>query len=157
MGKAATYFQPKGAAAPVSGQIYPYWAGLLTDGVAVGLVAASGAQTLSVNFADVPGLGSGIWNWIEYYTGKTGSGTSVSFSLSSHDMAILKVTKPGGSTSSTSSSATPSPTTETSTRTTTATAPGTTQTHYGQCGGTGWTGPTVVCPSRPGESGGFVS
>ena len=139
MGKAATYFQPKGAAAPVSGQIYPYWAGLLTDGVAVGLVAASGAQTLSINFADVPGLGSGIWNWVEYYTGKTGTGTSVSFTLESHDMAILKVTKASGSTSSTSS------------RTTTATAPGTTQAHYGQCGGTGWTGPTVVCPSRLSE------
>ncbi len=152
MGKAATYFQPKGAAAPIPGQIYPYWAGPLTDGVAVGLVAASGAQTLSVDFADVPGLGSGTMNWVEYYTGKTGSGTSVSFSLASHDMAILKVTKPGGLTSSTPSSAA-----ATSTRTTTATAPGTTQTQYGQCGGTGWTGPVVVCPfRRPGKRS-FVS
>jgi hypothetical protein len=57
-------------------------------------------------------------------------------------MAILKVTKPGGGSttppSSTSTSTSP-------TRTTT-TAPGATQTHYGQCGGNGWTGPTVVCP-----------
>ncbi|KAK3902318.1 hypothetical protein C8A05DRAFT_34003 [Staphylotrichum tortipilum] len=67
LGKAATYFQSRGVAAPVSGQIYPYWAaGPLTNGVAVGLVAASGAQTLSVNFADVPDLGAGTWNWAEY-------------------------------------------------------------------------------------------
>ncbi len=147
MGKAATYFQPKGAAAPVSGQIYPYWAGPLSDGVALGLVAANGAQTLSVNFADVPGLGSGTWNWVEYYTGKTGTGTSVSFALESHDMAILKVT--------TASSSTPSSTSRTSSTTTT-TAPAATQTQYGQCGGIGWTGPTVVCLSRVCE-GGFVS
>ena len=115
----------------MSGQIYPYWAGPLTDGVAVGLVAADGARTLSVNFADVPGLGSGTWNWVEYYTGKTGSGTSVSFSLSSHDMAVLKVTKPSGNATAV-------------THTTTATAPLAEQTLYGQCGGTGWTGPTVV-------------
>ncbi|KAK3897854.1 glycoside hydrolase superfamily [Staphylotrichum tortipilum] len=138
LGKAATYFQPRGAAAPVSGQIYPYWAGPLTNGVAVGLVAASGAQTLSVNFADVPGLGAGTWNWVEYYTGKTGTGTSVSFALASHDMAILKVTNAtSGSTSSASS------TTLLSSSTTTTTAPRTTQTHYGQCGGIGWTGPTA--------------
>jgi hypothetical protein len=50
-----------------------------------------------------------------------------------------------GTTTSSSSSSTTTTTTTTSstTTTTTTTAPGPTQTHYGQCGGTGWTGPTV--------------
>lgn len=91
LGKAATTFRPPGAPAPVSNQIYPYWAGPLSDGVVIGLVAASGATTLSVNFKDVPGLGSGNYTWKELYTGKTGAGTSVSFSLGLHDMAVVKV------------------------------------------------------------------
>ncbi|KAK3318968.1 alpha-galactosidase [Apodospora peruviana] len=91
---AATTFRPSGAAAPVSGQIYPYWAGPLSDGsVVLGLVTANGATTLSVNFADVPGLGAGTFSWTELFSGKTGSGTSVSASLSSHDMAMYKVSK----------------------------------------------------------------
>jgi alpha-galactosidase len=94
LGKAATYFRPSGAAAPVNGQLYPYWAGPLSDGVVVGLVAANGAATLTVNFKDVPGLGgTGSYNWTEMYTGKSGSGTSASFNLASHDMAVIKVTK----------------------------------------------------------------
>jgi alpha-galactosidase len=94
LGKAATYFRPSGAAAPVNGQLYPYWAGPLSDGVVVGLVAANGAATLTVNFKDVPGLGgTGPYNWTEMYTGKSGSGTSASFNLASHDMAVIKVTK----------------------------------------------------------------
>jgi alpha-galactosidase len=56
-------------------------------------VAANGAATLSVNFSDVPGLGSGTFSWTELYSGRTGNGTSVSASLSSHDMAIFKVVK----------------------------------------------------------------
>ncbi|RYP40343.1 hypothetical protein DL767_001755 [Monosporascus sp. MG133] len=91
LGKAAGYFRPSGAPAPVRGQLYPYWAGALSDGVVIGLVAASGPQTLSVNFRDVPGLGSGTYSWTELWTGKTGSGSSVSFSLASHDMAVVKV------------------------------------------------------------------
>lgn len=93
LGKAATTFRPTGASAPVSGQLYPYWAGPLSDGVVVGLVAATGAQTLSVNFADVPGLGAGNFSWTELYSGRTGSGTSISASLAEHDMAIFKVAK----------------------------------------------------------------
>jgi alpha-galactosidase len=57
------------------------------------LVAATGAATLSVNFKDVPGLGSESYSWKELFTGKTGTGTTVSFSLSSHDMAVVKVMK----------------------------------------------------------------
>lgn len=91
LGKAATTFRPPGAPAPVNNQIYPYWAGPLSDGVVIGLVAASGAATLSVNFKDVPGLGSGSYSWKELYTNKSGTGTSISFSLSSHDMAVVKV------------------------------------------------------------------
>jgi alpha-galactosidase len=77
----------------VNGKLYPYWAGALSDGVVIGLVAADGAATLSANFSDVPGLGAGTWNWTEVFTGATGSGTSVSAQLGSHDMRIYKVTK----------------------------------------------------------------
>lgn len=92
LGKAAGYFRPSGAGSPVNGQLYPYWAGPLSDGVVIGLVAASGAATLTVNFKDVPGLGgTGAYNWTELWTGKTGSGTSASFQLQSHDMAVVKV------------------------------------------------------------------
>jgi alpha-galactosidase len=93
--KAATIFQPPGAAAPVSGQLYPYWTGFLSDGVVIGLVAANGAATLSVNFKDVPGLGAKSYTWKELYTGKTGTGTRVSFNLGSHDMAVVKVKNSG--------------------------------------------------------------
>lgn len=147
LGKAATYFRPSGAAAPVSGQLYPYWAGPLSDGVAIGLVAANGAATLTANFADVPGLGSGSYAWTEFYSGQTGVGSSVSATLQSHDMAVFKVTKSGGSSTmgqSTTSKTPPS-------TTTTATGPG--QTHWGQCGGIGWTGvmtcqPPYVCTAQ---------
>ncbi|RDL30464.1 Alpha-galactosidase [Venustampulla echinocandica] len=93
LGKAATTFRPSGAASPVSGQLYPYWAGPLSDGVVVGLVAPDGAQTLSVNFADVPGLGAGTFAWTELYSGHTGSGISVSANLNAHDMAVFKVVR----------------------------------------------------------------
>ncbi|KAK3945714.1 glycoside hydrolase superfamily [Diplogelasinospora grovesii] len=127
LGKAATYFRPKGAPAPVSGQLYPYWAGPLSDGVVIGLVAANVSQTLSVSFSDVPGLGAGTFNWVEYYyTGRSGSGTSVSFSLGSHDMAVVKVTNP--------SATVPAPT---------AAPTSATAAHYGQCGGISWTGATA--------------
>jgi len=93
LGKAASNFVPKGASPPTAGNLYPYWAGPLSDGVALGLVASNGAGTLSVNFADVPGLGAGNFNWVEYYSGKSGTGSSVSVSLGDHDMAVYKVTK----------------------------------------------------------------
>lgn len=96
LGKAATYFQPPGKPAPVSGQLYPYWAGPLSDGVVVGLTNAmgTGRQTLAVDFKDVPGLGAGTWSWTEMYSGRTGSGTGVSFDLERYDMAVFKVVKP---------------------------------------------------------------
>lgn len=83
---------PSGQSQPASGQLYPYWAGPLSDGVVVGIVAANGAGTFNVNFKDVPGLGSGTYKWQEMYSGKTGTGTSVSVTLASHDMAVYKVT-----------------------------------------------------------------
>jgi alpha-galactosidase len=76
----------------VDGQIYTYWAGPLTDGVALGLTSVGGASTVSVNFADVPGLGEGSWSWEEMYSGQTGTSESVSFDLAEDDMAVLKVT-----------------------------------------------------------------
>ncbi|CAI6337624.1 unnamed protein product [Periconia digitata] len=93
LGKAATTFTPSGAAGPVTGQLYPYWAGELSDGVVVALVAPNGAQTYSVNFSDVPGLGEGSFEWTELYSGRTGSGSSVSADLEQHGIAIFKVTK----------------------------------------------------------------
>jgi len=93
LGKAATTFRPPGAAAPVNGKIYPYWAGPLSDGVVVGLCAGTSAGTYSVNFKDVPGLGAGSYAWKEMYTGQSGNGTSVSFNIDLHDMRVVKVTK----------------------------------------------------------------
>ncbi|KFZ04060.1 hypothetical protein V502_10442 [Pseudogymnoascus sp. VKM F-4520 (FW-2644)] len=139
LGKAATTFRPSGAASPVSGQLYPYWAGALSDGVVVALVAPDGAQTLSVNFSDVPGLGSGTFSWTELYSGHTGSGVSVSANLGAHDIAIFKVVHGGSQTSV--------PTTTVPT-TTVPTTPGSTSTGkpcgaiWTQCGGQGWTGVT---------------
>jgi alpha-galactosidase len=92
LGQAATPFQPAGAAAPNSRQLSPYWAGMLSDGVVIGLVAVNGAATLSVNLSDVPGLGPGSWKWTEVYSGTSGTGASVSATLGSHDMAVYKVT-----------------------------------------------------------------
>ena len=83
----------KGVAGPGSG-LYQHWAGPLSDGVVIGLIASNGAQNFQVNFADVPGSGSGTYSNQELYSGKTGSGTSVSILLQSHDMAVDKVTKP---------------------------------------------------------------
>jgi len=96
LGKAATTFRPPGAAAPQNGKIYPYWAGPLSDGVVVGLCAGTAAGTYSVNFKDVPGLGNGTYAWKEMYTGQSGSGTSVSFDISLHDMRVVKVTTSAG-------------------------------------------------------------
>jgi alpha-galactosidase len=93
LGKPATTFRPSGASAPSASKLYPYWAGPLSDGVVVGLVAADNAATLTANFADVPGLGSGTYNWTEAFSGKTGSGTSVSANLGLHDMAVFRVKK----------------------------------------------------------------
>jgi len=65
----------------------------LSDGVVIGIVAVSSASTYSVKFSDVPGLGQGTFNWTEFYSGQKGSGTSVSFTLGLHDMAVIKVVK----------------------------------------------------------------
>jgi alpha-galactosidase len=93
LGIPAQPFVPPGQPQPVNGQIYPYWAGPLSDGVVIGLSAANGAGTFNVNFANVPGLGSGNFSWKEMYSGRTGQGSSVSFSLGQHDFAVIKVTK----------------------------------------------------------------
>ena len=152
----ATIFQPTGASAPVSGTLYPYWSGELSDGYVIGLVATSGAETLTVNFSDVPGLGAGTYSWKEAYTGATGSGTSVSATLVEHDMAVFKVSKSGNVKSSTSTSSTSTISSAvTSTKTTTTTTGSTTGTSttssatatgtgiiskWGQCAGENWTG-----------------
>lgn len=135
LGKPATYFQPSGASAPQSGSLYQYWAGPLSDGVVIGLVASNGAATLSVNFADVPNLGSGTYSWKECYSGTTGTGSSVSATLGSHDMAIYHVYKSGGVPSTTTTT-----TTAPATTTTSSSSGGGTLPKYSQCAGTGWTG-----------------
>ncbi|KAK2761371.1 hypothetical protein FQN54_001893 [Arachnomyces sp. PD_36] len=92
LGIAAAYFQPPDAPAPVYGELYPYWAGELSDGVVVAFAAASGGATYSVNFADVPGLEGGSYNWTELYSGEEGSGESLSFDVAQDDIAVFKVT-----------------------------------------------------------------
>lgn len=115
----------------------------------IGIVAVNGAATMTVNFSDVPGLGAGTYSWKECYTGTTGTGSSVSATLVAHDMAIFKVSKSGGTTSTssvktTSTSATSSSKTQTSTATTSSAAAtssaGGTLGQYAQCGGVTWTG-----------------
>lgn len=59
----------------------------------VGLVNPNGATAIVVDFADVPGLGAGPWDWAEFYTGMSGTGSSVSMTLDTHDMAVIKVSK----------------------------------------------------------------
>lgn len=164
LGIAATYFTPSGQSAPVSNALYPYWSGQISTGYVIGLVASNGAATLSVNFSDVPGLGAGTYSWKECYTGTTGTGTSVSATLVAHDMAIFKVSKPGGSVSTTSVKSTSTSSTKTSststlkitststlkaastttssttTSSTTATSTGGTIAEWGQCAGENWTG-----------------
>lgn len=95
LGKAATIFRPPGAAAPVRGKIYPYWAGELSDGVVIGLVAGTSAGRYGVDFKDVPGLGGAgkTYSWREMYTGQTGNSTNVSFDIGLHDIRVVKVTK----------------------------------------------------------------
>lgn len=95
LGKAATTFRPPGSPAPVSGKIYPYWAGPLSDGVVIGLCAGTAAGKYSVNFRDVPGLDQGDYTWEEMYTGQTGRGSSISFDIALHDMRVVKVTTAG--------------------------------------------------------------
>ena len=92
LGIAAGIFQPPNAPGPVRGEIYPYWAGPLSDGVVIGLVSANRAGTLSVNFADVPGLEGGSYSWKELYTGEEGTSESISFNVAENDIAIVKVT-----------------------------------------------------------------
>ncbi|KAM7213637.1 family 27 putative glycoside hydrolase [Rhypophila decipiens] len=93
LGKPASIFRPPGAAAPVKGKIYPYWAGPLVDGVVIGLAAGTAAGRFGVDFKDVPGLQGGrSYVWKEMYTGQTGNGTSVSFDIGLHDMRVVKVT-----------------------------------------------------------------
>ncbi|KFZ21639.1 hypothetical protein V502_02918 [Pseudogymnoascus sp. VKM F-4520 (FW-2644)] len=89
---AAGIFQPPGAPSPVNGQIYPYWAGPLSDGVVVAFAAANGGGTFSVSFADVPNLGAGSYKWKELYSGEEGSGELVTFVVEQDSIAIFKVT-----------------------------------------------------------------
>jgi alpha-galactosidase len=54
--KAAGYFEAPGAPAPINTQLYPYWAGQLSDGVVIGLLGNTGSKTFNFSFKDVPGL-----------------------------------------------------------------------------------------------------
>lgn len=89
---AASIFQPPDAPEPVSGVIYPYWAGQLSDGVVLAFAAATEGGTFSVDFADVPGLEAGSYSWKEAYSGEEGSGESISFDVEDDDIAVFKVT-----------------------------------------------------------------
>lgn len=137
--------------------MYQYWAGPLSDGFVIALIAVNEAQNLNVSFADVPGLGAGTYSWTELYTGTQGSGTGVSANLEEHDIAVFKVLGGGGGVTSTSKSSTVAVPTKTSSigatstttphttvasSTATATPTGTVA-EWGQCGGIGYVGPTV--------------
>jgi alpha-galactosidase len=82
---------PFNSSSGTNGQLATFWAGTLSDGVVVGLVNSNDATTITVNFADVPGLGEGTWTWAEFYTGASGSSSSASIALDTHDMAVIKV------------------------------------------------------------------
>lgn len=99
-----------------------------------------------MNFSDVPGLGSGSFSWTELYSGRTGSGTSVSATLGSHDIAVFKVIKSG-----TTTTAGPQTTTRTTTavQATTTSNGGQCAAMWGQCGGSGWTVCRAYCPIFP--------
>lgn len=92
LGIAAGIFQPSNAPAPVAGEIYPYWAGPLSDGVVLAFAGASGGGTFSVNLVDVPGLEGGAYSWKELYSGEEGSGESITFEVADDDIAIFKIT-----------------------------------------------------------------
>lgn len=88
LGTAAAPFE---SSTGTNGQLATFWAGPLSDGVVIGLVNPNDATTLTVNFPEVPGLGMGSWSWVEFYSGTSGTGSSASLSLDTHDMAVIKV------------------------------------------------------------------
>jgi alpha-galactosidase len=143
LGKAATIFRPQGSPNPTNGKIYPYWAGPVTNGVVIGLIASNGAATLSVNFKDVPGLSTASYSWKEMYSGRTGTGTSVSFSLGNRDMAVVLVTTSGSQLPPTSTAASSQPPQSTQPPPQTTGGSGCQSEKWGQCGGQGWSGCTV--------------
>lgn len=146
LGKAAAPFTPTGQSSPVSGTLYPYWAGPLSNGVAIGLIATTSAKTFTVSLSQVPGLGTGSYSWKAAYSGNTGSGTSISVSLAQHDMEVFIVYTSSVVTTSTSSSVGGTTTTVGSTSSTSTSAAATSTStagtipKYGQCGGQTWTG-----------------
>ncbi|BCS30777.1 uncharacterized protein APUU_81080S [Aspergillus puulaauensis] len=92
LGIAAGIFQPADAPEPVAGEIYPYWAGSLSDGAVIAFAAASGGGEFSVDFVDVPGLQAGPYGWKELYSGESGTGEGITFTVADDDIAIFKVT-----------------------------------------------------------------
>ncbi|MBE3041441.1 hypothetical protein IMZ48_02435 [Candidatus Bathyarchaeota archaeon] len=83
---------PPGASDPQPGTVPTYWAGELSDGVVVAFSGAGAGGTFSVDFADVPGLEAGSYNWKELHSGEEGSGESISFDVALDDLAVFKVT-----------------------------------------------------------------
>jgi alpha-galactosidase len=57
----------------------------------MGLVASTGAATLSDNFSDILGHGVGTYSWKECYTNATGTEMSVSATLVAHEMAVFEI------------------------------------------------------------------
>lgn len=92
LGAAAAPFRPSNGPEPGSGKIYPYWAGLLSNGVVVAFAGASGGGSFSVNFSEVPGLNGGEHCWTEAYSGQEGRGDSLSFAVEQDDIAVFTVT-----------------------------------------------------------------
>lgn len=91
LGVAAGIFQPPDASEPVPGEIYPYWAGQLSDGVVLAFAAATAGGMFEVDFGNVPGLEAGSYSWKEAYSGEEGSGERISFEVATNDIAVFKV------------------------------------------------------------------
>jgi acetylxylan esterase len=77
------------------------------------------------------------------YSGRTGTGTSVSFSLGNRDMAVVLVTTSGSQLPPTSTAASSQPPQSTQPPPQTTGGSGCQSEKWGQCGGQGWSGCTV--------------
>ncbi|KAG6830342.1 Exoglucanase 1 [Tricholoma furcatifolium] len=125
---------------------YPTNASVSSPGVARGTCATTSGVPATVE-ADYPNSSVTYSNIRFGQLNSTYSGTSSSSSSTTSSSSTSSTSKTSTSTSSSSSSSSTSATstvkTTSTTSTSTSSASTATQTLYGQCGGTGWTGPTA--------------
>ena len=63
LGVPAAAIQPPSVLEIQQGQICPYWAGRLSNGVVVAFARASGSGSFSVNFGDMLGMEDREYDW----------------------------------------------------------------------------------------------